>query len=375
MSPMAGPAWFTVIPRPEVGFTDQLMQLSLFGRLGHALGLAFRYTPVVNERTHESVWQDFGIAQAFAERTLDPAAPLTDVPVSDKYLKRRAIRDADDLLAKLRADIADVPAGRVIAFRIDGARRGLTRLVVKRPDLFPWPEAPEIRQAIQTAVPDTPFPHDARPKIAVHVRRGDVTVINAPWGTGYKIRPVERFIVSPEPLGAYHLRDFYTALKRLQEAAGPNAASALFSDGCGRARSILESRPDAELGVDANRRRALMDYCEFEDLAFDAFRTLPATDVDVGESLSGFRRLVRALMDADIVLYSNAQRLAPKLIGAIGRPGAEKMLAELVHADAYDPEKVREAGVSPDLAHFHPIHPQTFEMDPVLRFAGALGSG
>jgi hypothetical protein len=44
------------------------------------------------------------------------------------------------------------------------------------------------------------------------------------------------------------------------------------------------------------------------------------------------------------------------------------MLAELVHRDRYDPNKLSEAGVQPGQADYWPIFPQDFDLDPVLDF-------
>lgn len=365
---MAGPAWFTVIPRPEVGFTDQLMQLSLFGRLGHALGLSFIYTPVANERTHESVWQHFGIDHAFAETTVVTPKKTADFPISDKYIQRKKVKDADGLLGALRADMTDLPADAVVSFRLDGARRRISQLVTGDPDRFPWPEADTIRQTILTAVPDSPFPPAAAPRILVHIRRGDVAVFNTQWGRAYKTRPGNLFLANDSPLPNYDLRDFFSVTRRIQAHARPQAATAVFSDGCERSKTMLNAKTDTELGVDANRRRTLMDYCDFEDLALNVFAQLPQTRVAVGENLDGFKQLVRGLLEADIVVYSNAQRLAPKLVGAIGETGRPKLLAELAHENKFDPLGVREVGITEAKAQVAAIHPEHFDLDAVIAF-------
>jgi hypothetical protein len=122
------------------------------------------------------------------------------------------------------------------------------------------------------------------------------------------------------------------------------------------------------LGTDANRRRALHDFLDFEDLTFRAFEGMPNTTVDVGETLAGFRKLVRGLIEADLMVYGNAQQLCPKFVGAVAPQESGKMLAELVHRDRYDPNKLSEAGVQPGQADYWPIFPQDFDLDPVLDF-------
>ncbi len=358
---------FTVVPTPEFGFTDQLMQLSLFGRIGHGLGLRFAYTPIQNARTAAGVWETLGVADAFRERNLAADARVEEVPLSDSILEARGISDGEGLLAAVGEMVGQVAPDAVPAFRLVGQRKLLARLVSTDPQRFTWPDAARIRAALSRTA-DSPFPDGAGPRVLVHIRRGDVTVVNAPWDRAYKIRPGERFLTQPEPFPTYHLRDFYSVLRRLQDGMGGHGRTAIFSDGCGRAREILETFPDATLGTDANRRRALHDFLDFEDLTFRAFEGMPGTTVDVGETLAGFRKLVRGLIEADLVIYGNAQQLCPKFVGAVAPQGSGKMLAELVHRDRYDPNKLAEAGVQAGQADYWPIFPQDFDLDPVFRF-------
>lgn len=363
---------FTIVPTPEFGFTDQLMQLSLFGRLGHALGRRFVYSPIQNERTAANVWQTLGVEDAFAGQRLDPSDPTEEVALSDEVLEAHGVDDAQSLLSLASAWVAKVAPVAVPAFRLTGQRKLLSRLISTDPQRFTWPDAATVRQALD-ANTDSPFPDGVRPRVLVHIRRGDVTVVNAPWARSYKIRPGERFLTQEAPFPTYYLRDFYTVLRRLQDHRTAPGHTAIFSDGCARARDILETFSDATLGTDAHRRRALHDFLDFEDLTFRAFEGMPRTSVDVGETLSGFRKLIRGLLEADLVIYANAQQLCQKFVGAVQPRGEPKMLAELVHSDRYDPNMYYESGVQPGQADYLPVFPQTFDLDPVLRFLDGFG--
>jgi hypothetical protein len=358
--------YFSIIPT-AAGFTDQLMQFSTFYKLGLVLGYKYFHKDFSSARSNflrtslldrvsgriidytprsiktflahfgvESafdVYDFLGINPYFNSMNLTPKAnnlKIIDIDLNDDFLIRANMSCVEDVknsileYVECQAPI-DKTSTPLVRFKVSG----------KRKKLFSWINSniPNSRDLLdlrsiylnrRAILPwKSQFPEE-RTKILVHIRQGDIGVIETPWGT-YIPADVRR----PDWLNEYknfddinpsenifRVADYFKFLKELSLYFDKDSYSLLsFSDGYERTFEILESNLD-KLRIDSEAKiRELKNHRKSHNKrCFEILSKLEHSEYFVGESSKNLRHLIHSALNADVIITSSQQRMLLKLV-------------------------------------------------------------
>jgi len=310
---------FTVVPNANAGFTDQLTTLAWVYDLGTRCGFQFRLTPFTAARSGSDFWSRYDLGRAFPPLSPEESAlPRTRVELAGARARDRGVRTPEDLVALVREQM---PAdARLVVFDIS-EREVFLRSIV-------WDESPGMLtfQAGLRRVfaPRHPWSPERGLRVLFHLRCGDTAdvpligpVNYRAWGD--KVRLARPSLATPF-VGAR------LAMDVVRDCVGPSAAEfRVFSDGYERTvrGAMLSAGPGGTITAGLAK---LIDRAA--GLHAEAARSLMAgADVtfSMGESAESIEGLIDAAQDADLVVFTAAQRMIPKLLAALGdrdrRPG------------------------------------------------------
>jgi hypothetical protein len=361
---------YTVRVNDDVGFGDQINQFVLLHTLGQCLGRRFVYTPLSNRRSAADIFARIPLATLFAER-IDAAEhagrPVVTFGVADAAGEALAAPQAWLADLRRRADAA-AGADSILELRLAGDRGPLWALVNR---VAPEP-ADALRRRLHALVAGAAaadlFPADARIRVLVHIRQGDVATVPTPWDCDIVLWH-QRAALAP-PRRTHELRFIRALMRHLAaEYRDEGIAFAVFSDGYQRTRRLAAERLAGQ-GFFSDTQMALIDDLIVEQEAELAlFAGLPRTRAFLGEETDHLVRLVAGITAADLVIANDAQRMTAKMIGAFGgeRPRGLAVIGRDGRHDFYHREGIRtENGTA-----FIPIAWPDFSIEPLRRFIDA----
>jgi hypothetical protein len=310
---------FTVVPKANAGFTDQLTTLALAYDIGTRCGCEFRLTPFTTLRSGHEFWSRYDLSRRFPVLSAEESMlPQARVELTGARARACDARTPQDLVAM----VADqMPAGtRMVVIEV--TERDFVQKLMR------WDESPgmlsfraELRKVF---APRHAWAPARGLRVLLHLRCGDTAdvpligpVHYRAWGTHVR---VARPALATPFVGARLVMDV------VRDLLGPGGAEfRVFTDGYERtAHSMMRSAGtggtitaglaklmERAIGLHGEAARAVMTG---EDVTFSA-----------GESLESLDGLIHAAQHADIIVCNAAQRLSPKLLAVLDdrdrRPG------------------------------------------------------
>lgn len=344
---------FAIIPT-GAGFTDQMLQFSVFYRLGLSLGYVYRHLPFHSPRTSAGplasplgrlsgrlggfgdrlerwlapdIYDFVGFNRHFGDAVPDAVGDVDaiDLSLSDELLAADDVVDFAGLQAfvKARVDKAAGNGARLVRFRLGGGRNFFATVHDAVRD---YPDGLDLRGIYFASRARRPwrirFPA-GRLKTVVHIRQGDTAVVRTPWHTYIPLRLrsgsqnalIEYADFHDIPGNVLQVCDYEAFLAGLSGQFGAGAFSRLvFSDGFARAFDMIR-RQRARLQL-ADDRQAELEHSEagYDRREFAALAAMPNSRLVVGERTRQLCDLVHASLTADLVILGPQQRMIPKLL-------------------------------------------------------------
>ena len=356
MTPLA----FTIEPTYS-GFSDQLMQFNAFYKLGLHLGYRYRHTPFVSER---SAGRDISLAGAatdihdfiginrYFSAPGEPGETLT-IDLSDQRLAEWQVDSLDALAERIDAIVKAAPGASLVRFQLDGERKNLFGLIQEAiPEFQDGLDLPGIYADARTRSPCASMHRKGALKLLVHVRQGDTSVLQTPWGSVMPIwgaradrfHEYPSFADIPSARLQFQVPEYRRFLDALLDRLGrPDASILLFSDGSARAFTQVENNL-AKLAWSSEQIQQFRESrANYDTRQFACFAEPGDVQLHVGEDPATLPQLVDVALGSDIVIASSQQRMIPKLVANLGRKDSPKVIVlykqerpdncDIVHAD------------------------------------------
>ena len=354
------PNVFFSIQTGQQGFTDQMMQLSAFYKLGRACGFPFYYIPfesirsrplekdsviLESETKHTNVYDFLGINTFFKsqhEISFDDSC-VFEVNLSDAILELEGIRGFDGLveyvqkIVNQRVSSTNGECPWLFVLRLDRAKPAPGK--GKRQFFALINHASEAEKFIlnfnelynrerQISPIDSLF-DSTKQKVLFHIRQGDTAVLKTPWDTFVPVdirRPdyLGESASLEEVKGRYHDKfvdsiftpsDYYLFWKDFATSCLKGSKSVhVFSDGYKRAvDEVVRNAPKMSLSNEQIQElKEQRDTVDNE--AFSEFFEDIDISCHIGESALSLYQLIDSALNADIIITSAQQRMLPKLI-------------------------------------------------------------
>lgn len=353
--------YFTIIPASNAGFTDQLMRFSAFYKLGLSLGYSYLHTPFTSWRSSNVVgsklleWLDrlpsflyplgaflvrrllydvyyfLGFNQHFERRPeditqLNSAKNVVDLRFSDPFLEANGIASFEELQAFIRTHVAKETgvdgSTPLVRFRLTGKRTNLFTVIHRTIPNFQ--DQLSLRASYFEARKRNPWTSefaDGKVRVLVHIRQGDIAVLETPTKTfipldsrapGWlsehsKFEDIRSNLV-------FQVREYYDFVKGLTSYFDDEIFDILFfSDGYQRAFDRLESNIDKS-HVSADNIRALRkNRASYDEKSFGILHEIRNSRCFIGETRSKLYGLIDSTLNADIIITTTQQRMLAKL--------------------------------------------------------------
>jgi hypothetical protein len=333
-------AIFTVHIPGDVGFTDQLMQLSLLYQLGRSSGLDFRLTPLDSDRSPPGFWRLFDLSTVFPSLDEEESGYASiDIDLSVLYQHEGQIKRLADLIEVVRSQVSDEE--RIVhVFRLPGDRTKLARLVRERRD-----QADLFAAALQKvfeAEGDVPEGHDL--EVLAHIRCGDSADISVPGDVSYLAwhRAVSLS-------GALRTNPFLAAriiFDDLKRRVSPKQVFLnLFSDGYQRTRDLVSEFSRASPTLGEEESKYLETAINVHEQIAQTINAGDCVEVQIGESLQSLAELIHHALRADVIMITSNQRMLCKFLAALGERSKKPVLL-LMENTAQHVNFVRVSGIS-----------------------------
>lgn len=402
------------------GFGDQLDRLRLVHNLGTSMGFTYVHAPFHLPRSSDGLDKFIGLKDHFPLKTedFDPNnVAFLDLTL-DEMFKVKKFNTLLDLRAEILRQVSLFSLGeeRQIIVRFTLLRNAQPGIrvetkskkgkVQRRNQLRPtialdrWfahddPDHLNFRAIFEEARAKAPrksvFAADeaktkatakakttAKTNVLVHVRQGDVAMIETPWNTFLPVKYLlgNRKSRFSELSKFEHAGDTFVDLKEyhgflnnfLSHADCPARSVAISSDGFDRGfDNIFANREETGLSEDILHK--LEDIRDgYDERAFSIFDNLDNCQCLVGETDENLFDLISAVLKADIIVAGTQQRMVPQLLDLYPRPENPPIVIVL-HKNA-DYENgwtypyLRPVGESS--AHFIPARLDALDMDSIV---------
>lgn len=362
---------FNVSIPSDVGFTDQLNQFFILHTLGAHLNLRYCHDEIFTTRSNARIWTDLKISEYLNcsdedEDESEQRKFFIDVMDNHNGIPYSSI---SELLWKIRDVILGVDPKNIIVLRMRGQRKALLRLINELPPSAFVPFRQAFGAALANSGFPSPFSGKARLRIAFHIRKGDTARIEVPWHG---------------PLTLYHDQVAISGVQvhddvRLLRAVARNLISlfepgdieiVVFTDGYERSASLVAKKLKDNVLFTNERINLIKDLLMEKQKELEIFSSLPYTKVFIGEDYVNFQKLIMGVQAADIVITNGAQRLVPKLIGAL--PASSKIRRLIViGADAENNSYNTDPFSNQKNIDYIPVPLKKFSMEQIVQACSA----
>ena len=360
--------YFTFSPT-EAGFTDQLFAFSIYYKLGLSLGYQYIHTPF--QSSHSSSLPEtqnnkfpMGTTHLFAKifrrlrrkfqyywnRTVlnqfpDPYDFLgfnsylakRNSPIPNRNLTKIVLPLGDSVLRENDLNTFEEIQNFVSdsIYKSINAQKDL--LVVFKATSFPF----LMGQLVHSSIPDfqdgldlNKAYFDARQinpwkpifeknslKMMIHIRQGDVAVIETPWETCIPVW--EKNLVEYPNFQdiqydnrVLHLDEYSLFTERLQAHLKDITFSSLvFSNGFSRAFSQFHHKGMESLNITTDQEKSLLESVEtYDEKAFKKFSGLSNSTLVLGENSEKLCDLIHSILLADLIIIGPRGGLVPKFL-------------------------------------------------------------
>ncbi len=382
----ADPKVLFTIHTGQQGFTDQLMQFNAFYKLGLALGYRYVFTPFVSRRSlprtsdepagspslargsrvsdagttgSSDIYDFLGFNQLFQGKRFqlpDTARLELELELSDRILAEQGLRDLEDLktyiAARVRREMESGDMGDdelLVILRLDRrpppvgkGKRQFFALIHEGVPAFP--DGLDLREQYFSARRSDAVPSPFAPgrlKVLLHMRQGDTSVVETPWGT---FIPVDNrrpdFMTEQHDFEAVRAAfsnnavdslftpaDYFDFAQRLLSNFDASRISMMsFSDGFQRAFDVIEHQVD-RLELSAAKLQSLRESrLGYDARQFSMFDDMANNTSVIGETRATLHQLIHATLTADLVIVAAQQRMLLKLIASYGGTAAPMAL-------------------------------------------------
>ena len=354
------PAVYFTVHTGQQGFTDQIMQLSAFYKLGRACGLPFYYAPFISDRSqplvadsecnetlssYQDVYDFLGVNTFFnAQEVLAFNDESTfEVNLSDAILEKEGISSFELLASYVKSKVTKqvlrtkTKKTWLVILRMDRARpkpgktkRQFFALINSSPKANKF--SIDFRSIYERERLNKPVKNifkQGSSKVLIHIRQGDTSVLKTPWNTfipvdGRRPDSLKETDTLEEIRNRYHDKfvdsiftssDYYRFLKSFQShCTNSPLSTCVFSDGYRRAvdRVILNAPKMSLSNEQIQKLKKQRDTVDNE--AFSEFLEDKDISCHIGESALSLYQLIDSALNADVIITSAQQRMLPKLI-------------------------------------------------------------
>ena len=258
------------------------------------------------------------------------------IGLSDDIVPAVATGSLTELAGHVERSVGRASGPVLVKFQLDGERKRIFGLIQAAiPQFQDGLDLPALYADARIRAPIATLHHGDGLKIVVHIRQGDTGVVQTPWGTfipvwshrGDQLVEYDSFASIPSTQWQFEVGQYRHFLDELLGRLAPARSSTLvFSDGADRGLKLIESNleqlawsPDQT----ASFREARAGY---DQRQFACFAGIEGIDLQVGETGLKLFQLVHSMLEADIVIVSNQQRMAPKLVANLGQENSPKVI-------------------------------------------------
>jgi len=305
---------FTISISDHVGFTDQLMQLALFYRIGTAAGLSFRLIPFGSSRSPHGFWDVFDLRKVFdvaSERERN--MPVQAIELSPERLQREKVSTGADLVKLVQLQLGD--KGKRIQFSLRQANRALlVKLLALNETTFK--DDLEARlQAVFASREDRSASGALR--MVSHIRCGDAADIAVLPNIAY-IAWGSRMSMAPEVRQNPFIGARITVEAVRQALAPRQVDCAFYTDGYERTKELLISQENAVRAFTPGEAALISVAIAVHDRVAQAMMTGDGITFSSGETLESLVKLLHAVQQADLITITGNQRMLPKFLAVLG---------------------------------------------------------
>lgn len=374
------------IEATDSGVTDQLTQFNAFYKLGMHLGFQYIHTPFISGRSNAreflpvvptgadswrsrvSAWTKralpwrensfvtdihgfIGLNRYFERECKLTLFDFRDaqrktISLSDEHLLERDITSFDSLLEYVsdtarsfeNSSEADPSGTTLIKFRLDGERKKVFSMIQKNIIEFPGRlNLPEIYLAERRRAPIRSLYHrqNGTLKLLLHIRQGDTGVIETPWKTYLPVwstmkdclKESDRFdqIACTEKL--FEISEYKSFLDEFVSRLDDSRKSILiFSDGANRGFEHIEQNLSKMDWPPEKVRRFIESKSDYDKRQFACFASSTDVELHIGEEPLKLCQLINSVLEADIVIVSNQQRMIPKLVANLSNANSPRVI-------------------------------------------------
>lgn len=391
------PKTYFTISHNQAGFTDQLVDFGIYYKLGRSLGFQYLHTSFHSSRSslppitlgrssplftsqlwnkiYQKLYREFHHYWNQIQATSHPTP--YDFLGFNVYLAGKTPQN----LARENLENIDVPLGdvalldngistfaRIQQFVSDsvsrkfGGKREILVTFSTPPPHFPillgeiihsnipeFQDGLDLIESYSEARKKRPWKskfEENKVKILVHIRQGDVAVIETPWNTFIpvwlkKLVEYNKFSDIQYDNRVFQIDDYYLFIKRvLANFYGTKFSSLFFSDGFKRAFSLFSSDSLKSLSLTKDQVKRLIKSEEtYDEKAFHRLTKITGSTLVLGEEPQKLCELIHSILVADVIIIGPRAAMVPKL------------LASYRHADNMPLIIVLHKGTTPPFAH------------------------
>jgi hypothetical protein len=358
------PVAVTFSVRPDYsGFTDQVLQLSAFYRLGTALGYTYvheRFEETRSQPAYLSLWarglnrlnqnvrkvlgirvpnvHDFMGVNAHMESISGTQQEKgrfreVEIPLGDAVLSEESIDDFEGLKRHVQTRIESTQTsaekGLHVTFTLVGLRYRTFALINDATGVFS--DTVDLRKAAGKALKRSLF--DVKGKqlnIFVHMRQGDTCILQSPWGTWIPMDQrrsdwLEEYpsATAMEQANCFGIPTYLGLLQGISDYLVREDipfSIRCFSDGFLWAIRSLKYHRE-RLGLSKDQVKALDHYTrQCDTQSFKSFADLPNCETIIGESAGKFMNLMASALEADVIITSTQQAMIQKFTAVYAYP-------------------------------------------------------
>lgn len=224
----------------------------------------------------------------------------------------------------------------LVKFQLDGERKRIFGLIhAAIPRFQDGLDLPALYADARVRAPIASLQRGDGLKLVVHIRQGDTSIVEPPWGTfipvwshhGAQMVEYESLASIPSAQWQFEVGQYRQFLDELLGRLAPARSSTrVFSDGADRGLKLIASSPEKLAWSPdqiASFRQAMAGY---DQRQFACFAGIEGIDLQVSETPLKLFQLVHSMLEADIVIVSNQERMAPKLLANLARENSPKVI-------------------------------------------------
>jgi|GEM_PF-5368669 len=319
-----GKIYFTIdlSDAPGAGLTDQLMQFGIYYIIGNLLNWEYVHTEFVSQRSSTEVFNFLGFNQYWQNyiQQLDKQEiKVLNWSYSQQELKQNKINTTQELLdytqEKIIKNNEEKNQSLLVKFQSmrQGNSRGLLSDLIQK-EVAHFPDGLNLKKLFYQYKQELFCSSKEKEKILVHIRLGDVGVIQTPWHTYIELVQVTKPMEKKQLGQTLIPQDFLQFLEKLLSFFEPGRFEiSVCSDGFQQTfRRILKSHK-FEDEEQFNQLKKISKNYEVE--IFGKFEKIENCEVIVGENDLNLFRLIETAFQARVIIIGTNQRMIPKLIG------------------------------------------------------------